>query len=130
MFRHGEGMDKSVLDDTARTRGPFRWVCRILPIHSYELASLSGMPRDAGRHEVWRCRLCSARRDVVYEPGLTAAEMRERAEGHDRATSAIMWMLDNVEPDYAAGRGTKDGRIVDRDEPWAVPLEGRSGEAS
>lgn len=106
------------------------WLCVLLHFgkgrHSFRTGRSAGWSGKEGYYCVEACAHCGLVEHVFLEEGkLTEDEMRERAEKETRTFAAIAWMLDNVEPDYAAGRGTENGKIVDRDEPWAVPLEDR-----
>lgn len=118
----------------ARKKG-LAWLCPVLSLgftrHRFELVRSAGMPGELGSYKVERCILCGLQEHVFLEEReLTEDEMRARAEKETRGFEAMMWLLDNVEPDYAAGRGTENGRIVDRDEPWQVPLEERHPSAA
>ena len=85
-----------------------------------------GTEGTEGYYEHSTCVLCGQSVHVFVEAeALSDEQMRKRADEQRAAVQALMALLDGVEPDYAAGRGTKDGRIVDRTEPWDVPLEER-----
>lgn len=118
----------SLLFDTD-PRGPkiLRTLCGSVLHHMFELTSLTGLPGEDGAREMFRCRLCHKRRITVNHPGLSDSELRETAEEEFRASRAITWLLDNVEPTYAVGRGCENGKVVDRDEPWAVPRSDTCG---
>lgn len=108
------------------------WLCRIpLMEHAFRTLRSSGWRGEVGYYAMEECSVCGQRDHVfLEETALADEEMRARSEKEQRGFAAMAWLLDNVEPDYAAGRGTENGRVVDRDEPWEVPLKARrpSGE--
>ena len=85
-------------------------LCRLLRKHTNRVVVQVG-----DDYEKLRCMRCNVVTHRFTTPGLSEDEMRAQANRHGQHVQAVMWLLDNVEPTYAAGRGCKDGKIIDQE---------------
>lgn len=118
--QHGERMstdeDSTRIVQTTKVvtaSGKLPWRCR-RGRHTWRLTTLHGYKGEVDAYESSDCKRCESEQHVTWNTHeLADAEFQKLIDEEKALTAAFIHMMDNCEPTYAAGRGTKDGKIID-----------------